>query len=154
MARTSSKRFRYPLDPVLRKTNWELDGLKIEETQAKKALQDKEKEADRVASRVTEAESELRALCWADSLNPDRLQAVRLFLRERQAELAKKRREVEQAKRVHDQVFDRLVRTKKTAKGLADHRTRKQRDHQLATERDQIKVLDDLWVMSRWRSDQ
>jgi flagellar biosynthesis chaperone FliJ len=146
MKQNGSQPFRYSLEPILKKTGWETQTLKVEETQSRQVKIEKETELGKLKEKVTSVETEIRKIYNAGTLDPRRLDSARLFLKDQHQSLAKKHKEVETATQIHEQVLNRLVKSKRVQKGFEDHKDRKELEHRRLRDGLLYKELDDLWV--------
>ena len=148
MSNDWTKRFRYSLDPFLKKRKLDWAAVKIEEAQAKSVVDRREKEAASLLGAINEIEHRIRESAERGaSIDRDQQQNTARYLKHTRGDLAEKRKQLDQASNVHEQIRKNLDAIRQGIKALEKHKTNKQAIHTheaLRRERDQ---LDELWLL-------
>ncbi len=146
----SNKPFQYPLEPIIKKNNWDINALKIEAAQAKQVVENHIAEADKLRAEIEKVEHEMRADHRHNySISREKYEVAKTFLDHRYVLLTAKQKEQEQAERVHEQIVAQLRSLKQSTKGLENHKRGKKKIHQMQQERAAIAAADDAWLMRR-----
>ena len=149
----SGKPFQYTLDPVIKKNNWDINTLKIEAAQAKEVVDKYMAESEELRMKIEKLEQDIRASHEPNSLIIcDKYEGTKNFLNHQHQLLEVKRKELEQAEYVYEQIVSQLRSLKQSTKGLENHRRGKKKIYQMQQERAAIIEADDAWLMRRRHS--
>lgn len=141
------KRFRYPLDPMLKQYEWEIDALKAELTTLNQALNTQLIGLQQLDESVRAAEQEILNICRENTIIArDRKAIVELYLRDQRQRADEKQQEVAQTRALVDQVFQQLSKKKQSHRGFEKHRERKRQDFEAEGMRLTALEADELWL--------
>lgn len=141
------KRFCYPMEPILRQHEWEIDALKAELMTLNQALAARQAELQRLIECVRMAELEISHICRDNAIIArDRKAIVEIYLREQRTRALEKQQEIDQASALADAVFGQLKKKKQSQRGIEKHRERKKKDFDAAAMRREALEADDLWL--------
>ncbi|HWI09723.1 MAG TPA: hypothetical protein VNU48_00175 [Burkholderiaceae bacterium] len=147
---TGAPRFRYPLESVLRKHEWDVEALALEHASASKALRENEAEQARLRAVLHDTNAGLARLRAAGANLDLARQRLLLDYRAAQEEAAlAQQAQVQVAQSLCEQIAQQLFRARQSVKAFENHRT----DLHDAHERDArvlaAKEADDAWLMGR-----
>lgn len=146
----SRKQFYYSLDTLLKKRNFDIAALRIEETHARQAYANKAKELEVLLENATDTENQIRAAQAGETMIiPERLNGMRLFLDYLRESVKQKSQELRQAEIIYQQIVDQIKTTKQSIKSLEKNKDRKKREHVVEQERMGFIEMDDLWLSKK-----
>lgn len=149
MTDTRSARFRYALEPFLRKKKLDCSGATLQEARAKTTLDRQTERAAKIKSEIEAIERSLREACAPGAaIDRDRQRNISDYLKHAQRGLTAARREVEDANAVHDRVSREANALRQGIKALEKHRSGKQAEHAVEIRRREYNQLDELWLMN------
>lgn len=147
-----TKRFRYSLDPFLKKRKLDWAAVKIEESQAKAIVERREKEAASIQGAIGDVEQRYReSMAHGVPIDRDRHQNMSQYLKHRRRDLVEKRKQVEQASKVHEQINSNLNTIRQGIKALEKHKANKRDEHARGALRHERDQLDELWLLRNGR---
>lgn len=142
--------FRYTLEPVLKKNNWDIDVLRLEAARAEGVVAQRRAEKDALQKTIEELEDELREVQTQNlAIERDNYERITAFLQHARKLLEEKQQHVEQAEKVHLQIVTQMRNLKLSTKGLENHKQRKRKAHQNEQERAQMLEADETWLISK-----
>lgn len=143
-----TKLFRYSLDPFLKKRKLDWAAVKVEETQAKSIVERRENEATSIQGAIGEIEHRLRQSAERGvSIDRDQHQNTSHYLKYTRRDLAEKRKQVDQANKIHEQIRRNLDTIRQGIKALEKHKANKQAKHAQDALRREHNQLDELWLL-------
>mgnify|MGYP001586355018 CR=1 FL=1 len=146
----SRKQFHYSLDSLLRKRNFDISVLTVEEQNAKQVFSEKTKELDALVSRMEELEDEIRRAQSGEALIiPERMNGMRLFLVHHREIVKQKSAELQQAETVYRQIAEQLKKLRQSVKGLEKNKVSKKQQYNVMHERAGFIEMDNLWLARR-----
>lgn len=141
------KNFRYPMDPILKQYEWEIDALKAELMTLNQALSGRMTEMQALTERVNSAEQEIMNICRENTIiERDRKTIVEVYLRDQRVRAEDKQREIDQARALAERVFVQLNKKKQSQRGMEKHRERKKKDFDAEAIRLEALEADELWL--------
>lgn len=141
------KRFWYPMEPILRQHEWEIDALKAELMTLNQALAARQAELQRLIDCVRMAELEISHICRENAIIArDRQAIVEIYLRDQRTRVLEKQQEIDQASALADAVFVQLKKKKQSQRGIEKHRERKKKDFDAEAIRREALEADELWL--------
>jgi hypothetical protein len=147
-ARTQS--FRYPLQALLRKHEWDVDALALEHAGASKALQEQEAEHARLNALLRDANADLARMRQAGAQLDLSRQRLLLDYRAVQEEAAlAKEAQVRAARQVCDQIVQQLFRARQALKAFENHSAGLRQAHEREARTFAAKEADEIWLMAR-----
>ena len=150
----NGKAFRYSLEALIKKRNWDLDVQRMEEARARQILEQRNDEQQQLEDYIAELERGIREAGARDvQLNPDRYNAMTAFLNDQRARLEEKKKQAAQARRIHDQIIDQIQSVRKSIKSLEKHKERKKKDFEMVANRSELIENDDMWLVHKNRVD-
>lgn len=143
-----SKRFRYPLDALLRKRRADWKTVKAEEATASQVVNRQNDEVRDAASSVSSVESTLRE-SFQSGMRIDPLQQELLsgYLSQQRSALKQKQQALTKAQEVHQQVATSLEGIGRGIKSLEKHREGRETGHRLEQHSLEQKQVDELWLL-------
>lgn len=146
----SRKQFHYSLESLLRKRNFDVSVLKVEEQRARQVFTEKTGELDSLVKTMIELEMEMRLAQSEETLIiPERLNGIRLFLEHQREVVMQKTQELRQAESVYRQIAEQLTKLMQSIKSLEKNRNHKKRQHDDMHERAGFVEMDNLWLARR-----
>lgn len=147
---TSRRPFRYVLEPILKKNNWDIDVLRLEAARAEGVVAQRRAEKDVLHKTIGELENELRQVQTQNSaIARDKYERMMAFLEHARKLSEEKQQQIEQAEKVHVQIVTQMRNLKLSTKGLENHKQRKRKAHQTEQERAQMLEADETWLISK-----
>jgi flagellar biosynthesis chaperone FliJ len=141
------KMFRYPMDPILTRHEWEIDALKLELLTLNQALDAHLAAMQALAAGIAAAEQEIIGICRDHALIArGRKEIAELYLRDQRLRAAEKQREIEQARALADHVFAQLNKKRQSQRVIEKHRERKKTEFDRQALRLEALENDELWL--------
>jgi len=141
------KNFRYPMDPILKQYEWEIDALKAELMTLNQALSGRMTEMQALTERVNSAEQEIMNICRENTIiERGRKTIVEVYLRDQRGRAVEKQQEIDQARALAERVFVQLNKKKQSQRGIEKHRERKKKDFDAEAIRLESLEADELWL--------
>ena len=141
------KNFRYPMDPILKQYEWEIDALKAELMTLNQAVNGRVAEMQKLTESVRAAEQEIQEICRENAIIArDRKAIVEIYLRDQRVRVEQKQQEIDQARALADAVFEQLNKKKQSQRGIEKHRERKKKDFDVEAIRRDALEADELWL--------
>ncbi len=141
------KSFRYPMDPILKQYDWEINALKTELTTLNQALNNRMTEMQALTERVKTAEQEIMSLCRENMIiERGRKTIVEVYLRDQRVRAGEKQQEIDQARTLAESVFAQLNKKKQSQRSIEKHRERKKTDFDAEAIRVEALEADELWL--------
>jgi flagellar biosynthesis chaperone FliJ len=141
------KRFRYPLDPILKQYEWEIDTLKGELATLNQALNSRTVEWTRLNDTVRAAEQELLNMFRESAIIArDRKAIVEIYLQDQRRRADEEQQEITRLRGMIDGVFLQLGKKKQAQRGIEKHRERKKKDFDAEWVRQDALSADELWL--------
>ncbi|MBI3900275.1 MAG: hypothetical protein HY308_18580 [Gammaproteobacteria bacterium] len=145
-----TKRFRYSLDPLLKKRQMDWSIVKVEEANAKSVVAKKENELKGIEGVIDETETLLRQSGeQGATIDRERQQSILNYLAFRHQDLNEKRKQLEQANKVHQQISRNLGTIRQGIKALEKHQSKKLGEYTDENIRREHKQLDELWLIAQ-----
>lgn len=143
----SRKRFAYTLDSLLKKRNFDHDLLKLEQRQAKQALDEKVAKLEAEVNIVTEIEEQVRMAQGEEvNIDPDRIRSMTLFLHYQRVAVRETMEQLKQLDSIHQQIVEQIRKTKQSIKSLEKNKTNKKKQFDMTQQRANLVEMDDLWL--------
>ncbi len=147
-------RFEYQLESLLKKRLLEQDAARAEETAAREIVDVRRKAAEAVSKTIDVTEQELRKqYAHGSALDPEEQRRLMTYLTHQRKELDKKRSEVEQAVKMHEDMLRNLEAARCSVKTLEKHREGRRTEFSLEWQRAEQKRVDELWLMREHHDD-
>lgn len=151
---TQAIRFRYPLEPFLKKHQWEEQALRQELATAREACTRLQEQQDAIADGVRALNAQVAEMHRGE-FDPAQQQRVIAWREQQEGLLLAKQREVTDAQANAEQVAQHLARTLNAVKGHESYRGRLEGEHRIECERDAARQVDDAWLLRRtWLENQ
>jgi len=146
----SKNLFRYSLEALIRKREWEAEQLRIEQSQIRQVIERHMKEIGTLRSHIAHTEDEIR-LMQADSLaiHPEQVSSAAMFLRAQHRTLNAMDEELKRIELLADQVSVRLRDTLQSLKSVNKHKQRQLSQYQVERNRDELGEQDELWLLKQ-----
>lgn len=149
MTDSGSGKFRYSLDPFLKKRRLDWGCVKLDEARARAVVELHKNKEVSVQDLINEVEQALRQSSKRGALiDRDLQQNMSSYLTQTYRGLGEIRKQLEQASKVHEQVTRDLNVIRQGIKALEKHKTRKQAEHSQEARRREYNQLDELWLLS------
>jgi len=145
------KSFKFSLDPLIKKNNWELDMLELEVSRINEVIAQKQREVGVFEDSIKATQREILQLSKNKRLDLDRHRILNLFLKHQLETCEPLRGEILQATRLRDQAANQLIKVWQGLNGLEKLKDKCRNEYSLAALRAQFKEDDDQWIM-RFRS--
>lgn len=150
----ATRRFSYPLEPFLKKHQWEEQSLRQELATAREACSRLQEQQGRIAQGVLALNAQLAEM-QRDTFEPARQQRVIAWRKEQETLLLAKQREVADAQATFEQISQHLARTLNAVRGHESYRGRLASEHHVECEREEARQVDDAWLLRRtWLENQ
>jgi len=147
MKDSGNRRFRYPLDPFLRKKKLDWSSVKLEEARARSVVDMRKQKAASVQSEIEALEQSRRqSLGRGAVIDRDQQQNISNYLKHTQRGLEQIHQQLDQANTVHQQISRELSTIHQGIKALEKHKTHKQLEHSQEARRREYNQLDELWL--------
>lgn len=147
---TMRRPFRYALEPIIKKNNWDIDVLRLEAAQAEAIVAQRRAERDALHKTIEELESELRRIQTdSPAIVRDKYERLIVFLVHARKLLEEKQQQVQQAEGMHAKIVAQMRSLKFSTKGLENHKQKKRRNHQTQQERAEMLEADETWLISK-----
>ncbi len=141
------KKFNYPLDPILKQHEWEVDTLKTELMTLNQAVNAKQDKVDKLMSTVRDAQRDVLNICRENAIiDLSRKALIEIYLREQCTQVKVAQEEMEQVKQLADRAFLQLQKKRQSQKGIEKHRDRKKKDFDSVVMRNESLEADELWL--------
>lgn len=144
------KPFRYSLEALLRKRNWDLDALRQEERETYALVESQFAICEELQAQKRDVEAEIRASSARHSdIQPEMYTALRTFLTEKREALSVANTRLDEVKETHAEIMERVLAAKQSVRTLERHRDTKEAEYRIEQERAVIKQSDELWLLRR-----
>lgn len=141
------KNFRYPMDPILKQYEWEIDALKAELMTLNQVVNGRVAEMQKLVECVQAAEQEIQDICRENAIIArDRKSIVEIYLRDQRVRVVEKQQQLDEARELAEAVFVQLNKKKQSQRGIEKHRERKKKDFDAETIRRDALEADELWL--------
>jgi flagellar biosynthesis chaperone FliJ len=140
--------FRYPLEPFLKKHQWEEQALRQELATAREACNRLQEQTEAIAQAVRALNAQIVEM-HRGTFDPAQQQRVIAWREQQDVLLAARQGEVADAQANAEQVAQHLARTLNAVKGHESYRGRLQGEHRIECERDAARQVDDAWLLRR-----
>jgi|GEM_PF-5860125 len=141
------KNFRYPMDPILKQYEWEIDTLKAELMTLNQALNGRLTEMQALTQCVHAAEQEILDICRENVIiERGRKTIVEIYLRDQRVRVVEKQHEINQARALAERVFIQLSKKKQAQRAIEKHRERKKKEFDAEAIRREALEADELWL--------
>lgn len=146
--------FRYPLEPFLKKHQWDEQVLRQELATAREGCTRLAQQRELIAQGVLALNAQLTEM-HRGAFDPARRQRL-IAWREAQEELlAGKQRELDEAQANLEQITQQLAGTLGAVRGHESYRGRLAGEHRVECQREQARAVDDAWLLRRnWLENQ
>jgi flagellar biosynthesis chaperone FliJ len=146
----SGKRFRYPLDALLRKRRADWKTVKTEEMTASRVVERHNQEVGAVKNSIDDVERTLRdSYQEGVPIDLSRQQLLSNYLSQQRHVLEQRQKALHKAKEVYQQVVNSLEGIGRGIKSLEKHRVGKEADHKVEQYSHEQKQLDELWLLKQ-----
>jgi hypothetical protein len=146
--RARTPRFRYPLEPFLKKHQWEEQALRQELATAREGCARLAQQRELIAQGVLALNAQLVEM-HSGAFDPARRQRVIAWREEQEELLSGKQRELDEAQASLDQIAQQLARTLSAVRGHERYRGRLAGEHRVECEREAAREVDDAWLLRR-----
>jgi flagellar motility protein MotE (MotC chaperone) len=144
------KRFKFPLDPLLKKQGWDVDGLRSEKASATQAVNQIGQGLRDIEHKITAACEDARQLAGEDSaMLLVRRDLLITYVKDQVARADIKRKELEQAREIEAQVAEQLVKAMQQLKTLERLRDQARSAHDYQVLQAQLNEADESWLARR-----
>jgi predicted nucleic acid-binding Zn-ribbon protein len=151
---TQPIRFRYPLEPFLKKHQWEEQALRQELATSRDAYARLQEQQDAISQGVRALNAQIAEM-HRGTFDAAHQQRVIAWREQQETLLVAKQREVADAQANAEQVAQHLARTLNAVRGHKSYRGRLEGEHRLECERDAARQVDDAWLLRRtWLENQ
>lgn len=142
------RNFRYPLEPVLTKSQWDLDGLSSELAAARHHLSQSEEAVNHTRKSLTALWREFDEARKATALDVSKESALRQYADRLTAQLQHRLAIQAEARTLHERITEQVQRALREVRGLEKHRDGQQAAHTAESRILQSKEADDAWLMT------
>jgi flagellar biosynthesis chaperone FliJ len=141
---------KYPLEPLIKAREWELEELRTRLAQARAAVDAAERAVRGLADEIAAAEADaLRDSAQARSIQIDKRRIAALYLRDRQERLRDERDALAAKRAALASAAEAVTAVRRSIRALERHKERLcRRGEELAASKLQ-KTMDDLWLGRR-----
>jgi hypothetical protein len=144
------KRFKFALEPLLKKQSWELDTLRTEKAAATQAVNQVGQAVAAMENKIAAACEESRQLTSEPSnMGLARRDLLAVYIKHQSALAQAKRKELEQARNVEAQVAEQLMKALQQLKTLEKLRDQARRTHEYQGHQAQMNEADENWLTRR-----
>lgn len=146
----SARRFRYPLEALLKKKRSDWKTVKVEEVTASRVVDNRRADVDQARDGIDEVEQLLRH-ARRDGTGIDVVQQHLLgnYLTYQRSVLVRRQQALQQAREVHGRIRSNLDGVARGIKSLEKHRVGREAEHRTAQRQLEQKNLDELWLLGR-----
>ena len=141
------KSFKFSLDPLIKKNNWELEILELEVSRISEVIAQKRCEIGVLEDSIEATQREILQLSHNKRLDLDRHRILNLFLKHQLETCEPLRGEIVQATQLRDQAANQLIKVWRGLDGLEKLKNRCRNEYTLAAQRAKFKEDDDQWIM-------
>ncbi|THB75554.1 MAG: hypothetical protein D6B28_00200 [Gammaproteobacteria bacterium] len=143
----NAKRFQYNLKAVQRRNEWEKNSARQDVSEAKKVLEDKKDQEQKLSEKVSDIENELRMMTEGNmDLDPGRLTMTMQYMSSKRHDLSEGKKETLKALEEYDEKFDTYVEADKNVRVIEKHKQRELKKFLQEDNREIYKESDDLWI--------
>ncbi len=143
----NAKRFQYNLKAVQRRNEWEKNSARQDVAEAKKALEEKKYEEQKLSDKVSDIENQFRMMTEDNlDLDPVQLSMTMQYMSSTRDDLSVGKKETLKALEEYDEKFETYVETDKNVRAIEKHKQREYKKFLQDEHREVYKESDDLWM--------
>ena len=142
------KRFRFELDPLLRKHTWEADVLRTEKATANRAVVEQERELQAIQKEIQDCCDTLIQASGQDAdISIAQRQVLAVYLRHQHDLASEAKMSLEKARKIEQQIAEQLLAASQQVKTLEKLRDGEQKKYDYLRLRAEFNESDENWLV-------